>query len=152
MSESRFQPRSFLADPRTFGHSRRMTWTPKDLAAEPGWDGLDRGMRLRAASRMHAEFLAAQVQHHACATIRRELKTWVPTAEQTSDIRAVLAARGKSAAVSKTQRYAVLTGTSYDRLVKMLRGEIVMRLEDMAIADAILGTNLTQLRKTPPTR
>jgi hypothetical protein len=152
LSESRFQPRSFLADPKSFGHPRPTSWKPKNLAAEPGWDDLDREMQLRAVSRMRAEFPAAQAQDRACETIRRELKSWTPTPEQTSDLRAVFAARKKSGVASKTQRYAVLTGNSYDRLIKMLRGEVVMRLEDMAIADALLGTNLTGLRRAGSSR
>ena len=35
--------------------------------------------------------------------------------------------------------YARKTGTSYDRLMKVLRGEAIMRLEDIAAADLILG-------------
>jgi hypothetical protein len=152
LSESRFQPRSFLVDPKTFGYPRRASWTLKNLVAEPGWDDLDPAMQLRAVSRMRAEFLAAQAQDRACETIRRELKTWTPTPEQASDLRAVFAARKKTGMASKTQRYAVLTGNSYDRLIKMLRGEVVMRLEDMAIADALLGTNLTGLRRAGSSR
>ncbi|TFB95733.1 MULTISPECIES: hypothetical protein [unclassified Cryobacterium] len=34
--------------------------------------------------------------------------------------------------------YARATGSSYDRIAKMLRGEIIMRLEDIANADIIL--------------
>ena len=35
--------------------------------------------------------------------------------------------------------YARKTGTSYDRLMKVLRGQAIMRLEDIADADLILG-------------
>lgn len=35
--------------------------------------------------------------------------------------------------------YAVRAGMSYDRLTKLLRGEIVMRLEDIAMAELLLG-------------
>lgn len=35
--------------------------------------------------------------------------------------------------------YADLTGSSYDRTAKMLRGEAIMRLEDVAEAESILG-------------
>jgi hypothetical protein len=36
--------------------------------------------------------------------------------------------------------YARVSGTNYDRLLKLLRGEIVLRLEDIAMADLIVGT------------
>lgn len=34
--------------------------------------------------------------------------------------------------------YARATGSSYDRIAKMLRGEVIMRLEDIAMADIVL--------------
>lgn len=35
--------------------------------------------------------------------------------------------------------YASMTGTSYDRLTKVLRGVAVMKLEDIAQAERLLG-------------
>jgi hypothetical protein len=35
--------------------------------------------------------------------------------------------------------YAKEAGTNYDRLARVLRGEVVMRLEDIALADLVLG-------------
>jgi hypothetical protein len=35
--------------------------------------------------------------------------------------------------------YAAAAGVRYDRLVKVLRGHAIMRLEDIAAADGILG-------------
>ena len=154
LSESRFAPRSFLTDASKFGHRNGVEWKPKNLASQPGWAELDRVVQLRSVARMRAEFLAAQTQHRACETIRSELKRWSPNSEQTIIVRDVFIARGKRGAgsASKTQRYAALTGNSYDRLVKMLRGEIIMRLEDMAIADVHLKTNLTGMRSEPSRR
>ena len=38
--------------------------------------------------------------------------------------------------------YAVMASASYDRLMKMLRGETIMRLEDLGIARVALGLNI----------
>ncbi|MEE1622728.1 hypothetical protein ACQ3I4_15720 [Zafaria sp. Z1313] len=43
--------------------------------------------------------------------------------------------------------YATLTGSGYDRMTKVLRGEAVMRLEDVADAERLLGG----IVQTPPT-
>jgi hypothetical protein len=152
MSEARFEPRSFLVVPSRFGRPKSVEWAAKDLNTESDWSDLNRAQQVRTTARMRAEFLAAQVQHRHSATIRGALNEWVLSDEHVASVRDVFTARGKlhAGAASKTQRYAALTGTSYDRLMKMLRGEIVMRLEDIAIADAILGTNLTGLRRNPP--
>jgi hypothetical protein len=37
------------------------------------------------------------------------------------------------------QEYAHHAGSSYDRMAKMLRGDVIMRLEDLTIADIVLG-------------
>lgn len=39
----------------------------------------------------------------------------------------------------KLVEYATHTGLSYDRTAKMFRGEVMMRFEDLAQADRILG-------------
>jgi hypothetical protein len=49
-------------------------------------------------------------------------------------IREGLAARGSS-----KQNYAIAAGMSYDRFIKVLRGEAVMRIDDIAQADLLLG-------------
>ncbi|WP_168626986.1 hypothetical protein [Cryobacterium sp. BB307] len=35
--------------------------------------------------------------------------------------------------------YAERVGTSYDRLLKLLRGDLIMRLEDVGMAELVLG-------------
>lgn len=37
------------------------------------------------------------------------------------------------------KKYAAMAGVKYDRMARVLRGEIVMRLEDIALADLVLG-------------
>lgn len=46
---------------------------------------------------------------------------------------------GIERAGSSLKAYASDAGMSYDRAGKMLRGEVVMRLEDIAMADVVLG-------------
>lgn len=67
---------------------------------------------------------AAQMQHYYAMRIRRAI------AEGTH-------VKGKG--MTRSRVYAQMAGTSYDRLVKMLRGEVIMRLEDVAAADRMLG-------------
>ena len=60
---------------------------------------------------------AAQLQHRYAVRINRRLR----------DL-------GKS-----LREYSVMTGVSYDRMTKVLRGEAVMRLEDITEAQLMLG-------------
>lgn len=64
-----------------------------------------------------ALLLAAQWQHTSAVRIRDRIR----------------------ATKSNLKTYARDAGTSYDRLGKMLRGVIAMRLEDIAVADILLG-------------
>lgn len=64
-----------------------------------------------------ARLLAAQVQHHCAVAITREAKAQYVT----------------------LKKYARRAGVDYQRLTKILRGEAVMRLEDMANARLHLG-------------
>jgi transcriptional regulator with XRE-family HTH domain len=59
---------------------------------------------------------AALLQHHYVRRIRRRLK-----------------AKRMSVAA-----FAQVSGSSYHRMSRLLRGEVVMRLEDIAIADLVL--------------
>jgi hypothetical protein len=38
-----------------------------------------------------------------------------------------------------SKAYAARSGTSVQRLLRILRGEVILRLEDIALADAVLG-------------
>lgn len=60
---------------------------------------------------------AAKIQHFFAWRIRSELKR--------------LGRPAKS--------YAIFAHTSYDRLMKMLRGEVIMRLEDLGRAELYFG-------------
>jgi predicted transcriptional regulator len=60
---------------------------------------------------------AANLQHLYCVRIRERMTKKLMTAKQ----------------------FAEASNISYDRLLKVLRGDIIMRLEDIAAADLILG-------------
>lgn len=77
--------------------------------ANPGWKAL--GPEVSEAA-----LRAAKMQHHCAVQIRERMK------EKKLTLKA----------------YARATGSSYDRIGKMLRGEVIMRLEDIAIADIVL--------------
>ncbi len=47
-------------------------------------------------------------------------------------------------------KYAELTGVGYDRTSKMLRGDVLMKFEDIAQADRILGGITNGKRKPKP--
>ncbi len=105
---------------------------PRDLADEP--DGFGRAQNLQWKQvenlEMAALRLASRRQHEYALRIRGRIR----------------------ATNRSLKSYAREAGTSYDRLGKMLRGVIVMRLEDLATADIILGEiSATQsLDKSPP--
>ncbi|TFC23374.1 hypothetical protein [Cryobacterium glucosi] len=94
-------------------------YRPRDLSAEPLSFGRASlvAWRLADSPQSKALLIAAQLQHEYAIRIRAGI-------ERTG---------------SGLKAYASEAGMSYDRAGKMLRGEIVMRLEDIATADVILG-------------
>jgi predicted transcriptional regulator len=64
----------------------------------------------------HAQYIAARHQHQNTLKLRRGLK---------------------ELALS-TEEFASLAGVSYDRMAKMLRGVLIMRLEDIAMAEYLV--------------
>lgn len=93
MSDPRYKPRSFCAEPDAFG-----------LASTVAWNRTSKGRETQLA--------AAKIQHRYAVGIRRAAK------RQYGSIGA----------------YAARLGQSPDRLAKVLRGEAIMRLEDIAAA------------------
>lgn len=51
--------------------------------------------------------------------------------------------RSITAQYGSVKAYAAYHGLIYDRLIKVLRGETLMRLEDIAQADRLLGGDLS---------
>ena len=97
---------------------RDATECPRDFTSEPASFGQARTVVWKTATSREsgARLLAAQWQHVYAVRMRQRI-----------------------VAPRTLKWYATEAGTSYDRLGKLLRGVIVMRLEDLAMADMILG-------------
>lgn len=93
--------------------------SPRDFTDEPESFGRAQSIQWKRVAPLEQEalLLAAQWQHASAVRIRWRIK----------------------ATKSNLKTYARSAGTSYDRLGKVLRGVIVMRLEDIAVADILLG-------------
>ena len=94
-------------------------FSPRDFAEDAAGFGRVPAVRWRsAADRREEVFLrAAQLQHQQSLRIRKRME-----------------ARGLS-----PKQYAAQAGTNYPRLLRVLRGEAILRLEDIALADLVLG-------------
>lgn len=92
---------------------------PRDFTDEPNSFGRARTLKWKHVEtlEMGTLLLASRWQHEYALRIRHRIH----------------------ATKSNLKTYAGEAGTSYDRLGKMLRGVIVMRLEDIAVADIVLG-------------
>jgi hypothetical protein len=75
---------------------------------------------ISAVSEQEHLLVAAKIQHYFAWRIRHQIKN----------------------SVHPTKVYAVASRTSYDRLMKMLRGETIIRLEDLGRAENILGVKV----------
>lgn len=106
-------------------------FVPRDFAADARGFGHTPVLRwLQAPDRQAEVFLrAAQLQHQEALRIRERMK-----------------ARGLS-----PKQYAVQAGTSYPRLLRLLRGEAILRLEDIALADLVLGDVIDETAAAAPT-
>ena len=121
----RYCPRDYCAEPESFGYARTVRWIPQ------------------TDERSKALCIAAQMQHVYAVRIRQRAKLLDQQAKdaakarrQSSDLPAEVAAGvpGKALKV-----LAAKSGTSYPRLLRALRGEVVLRLDDIAWADMVLG-------------
>ena len=100
-----------MSDPR---------FTPRRYTTDPDLFGKARVIGWQSELRsVHEQdrLAAAQMQHHYAFEIRRR-------------------AREKYKSMNQ---YAQTCGVSYDRLAKVLRGDAIMRLEDIAQAERLLG-------------
>lgn len=98
-----------MSDPR---------FRPRAYTEEPQGFGKVASIRwIEAKSPREADrILASKLQHEYAVRINRRLKE-----------------TGKS-----VREYAAMTGIGYDRVTRVLRGEAVMRLEDVAQAERLL--------------
>ncbi len=63
---------------------------------------------------------------------------------------ALLIYRGARHEFGSLKGYAIACGMKYERLLKFMRGESVMRFEHLAQAERVLGGILVTQRNTPP--
>ncbi|TFC99189.1 hypothetical protein E3T25_16110 [Cryobacterium sandaracinum] len=128
MTDARFRPRDFALTPDRFGRPTGIEWKSIQVV---DWVIPEDPAELQDLRRRYADWRtnawrlqAAQMQHYYAMRIRRAI------AEGT---------QVKGRGMTRSRVYAQMAGISYDRLVKMLRGEVIMRLEDVAAADRMLG-------------
>jgi hypothetical protein len=99
MSNPRFRPSTYAANPRDFGKQERITWVATDHIPE------------------HEMASAARFQHyfsHRILTRLRQLGLSLKT-------------------------YASMSGQNYDRVIKVQRGDTVMKVEEVFRAELLLG-------------
>lgn len=110
MSDPRYRPRDFTLEPEGFGRVETLRWKTTGTIA------LENSLPWETKYVAPALLAAAQFQHNYVLRIRAGLKHEDVTLKE----------------------YATIAGTSYDRLVKVLRGAVILRLEDIAMADEVL--------------
>ena len=120
MSGPRYVPRSVCAEPDGFGKASGVRWVP--------------------ATDEHSAALvrAARLQHLYAVRIRTRANA-IAKGKVTPNESGPLAARPGADTTTPLKMLARLSGRSYPRLLRCLRGEVVMRLEDIAWADLVLG-------------
>ena len=94
-------------------------YVPRSLSDEPGSFGRAEVLRWKTSDTIagSARIRAGRLQHFYAIRIRKRIIDERTTAKE----------------------FASNAGISYDRLMKVLRGEMIMRLEDIAAADLVLG-------------
>jgi hypothetical protein len=111
MSDPRYAPRDCAVDHALFGKADDLTWKTLEavMAIYPKLADTE--------TRAQALLFAAKLQHHYVLRIRQRLQ------------------------VTRTpmKSFAADAGISYDRMVKVLRGAAILRLEDLAMADVLIG-------------
>ncbi|WP_166791318.1 hypothetical protein [Cryobacterium sp. Hh7] len=130
MSAPRYVPRDLCAEPGSFGKAREVRWLP---ATDERSAALGR---------------AARLQHMYAVRIRvraKEITKGIVAPDPTGP----LAARPGADAHAPLKTLANKSGSSYARLLRCLRGEIVMRLDDIAWADLVLG-EISDARRSAP--
>jgi len=131
VSEPRYVPRDFCAEPDSFGKAAAVRWLPTS------------DERSAALSR------AARFQHQQALRIRARAQMKNVERRVIADGRA---SRGAEPLEETRPALVILAekmGCSYARLMRCLRGEIVMRLDDIAWADVVLG-EVQEAGQQPP--
>jgi len=120
MSAPRYVPRDLCAEPDSFGKARDVRWLPAT------------DTRSAALSR------ASRLQHVYAVRIRLRAKA-ITKGAVAHAVNGPLATRPGADTTAPLKELALASGTSYARWLRCLRGEVVMRLDDIAWADVVLG-------------
>lgn len=115
VTQSKFVPREYCLNPRRFGREARLEWVGY-LPAQAGDSQVAEELR-REAMTFYSQLRAAQAQHYFAYRIRErmdDLDMGVP-------------------------EYAQQSGQDQTRVYRVLKGEVLMRLEDVALAHHVLG-------------
>lgn len=131
VSEPRYKPRDFCAEPESFGKAQSVQWLPVENVRSLAFS--------RAARLQHLYAVRIRARAKAIARGQVELRDGLPLA--------LLPGENPKGALKKL---ADESGTSYARLLRCLRGEVVMRLDDLAWADLVLGEISEQARTVRP--
>lgn len=127
MSAPRYVPRDWCAEPDSFGKARDVRWLP---ATDTRSDALSRASRL---------------QHVYAVRIRLRAEA-IMKGDVARTLNGPLASRPGADTTAPLKALAMASGTSYARWLRCLRGEVVMRLDDIAWADLVLGDISEQQR------
>jgi hypothetical protein len=94
-------------------------YVPSSYSTEPRGFGRAEGLHWKTSNDVTelARIRASKLQHSYSVRIRKRMTDMSVSAKQ----------------------FAAASGTSYERLLKVLRGDVIMRLEDIASADLVLG-------------
>jgi hypothetical protein len=130
MTAPRYEPRASCAEPDSFGKAREVVWIPP------------------TDERSAALGRAARLQHLYAVRIRARAKA-ITKGEVPPSPSGPLAARPGADLKAPLKTLAMKSGTSYARLLRCLRGEVVMRLDDIAWADFVLGEISEQQQRAP---
>lgn len=106
-------------------------YRPRDYCLEPELFGKRFELTWREVEgRENARLAAAQLQNRYAVFIRHQVRTKSKPQDP------------KSLKPKSLEIYAIAADISYDRLMKMLRGDVIMRLEDLGMARYVLGLDI----------
>ncbi|WP_140425504.1 MULTISPECIES: hypothetical protein [unclassified Cryobacterium] len=125
MTDPRYRPRDYCAEPDSFGKAETVKWLPVTDRRPVGL--------IRAARLQHLYAVRIRARAKAIARNPRAVEV-VPDASTPWALHPGAQSKGRP-----LELLAQHLGTSYPRLLRCLRGEIVMRLDDIAWADIVLG-------------
>jgi hypothetical protein len=118
-------------------------YRPRDYCLEPELFGKRFELTwCEVEARENARLAAAQLQNRYAVLIRHLVRTKYKPLDH------------KPPKPNPLKIYAIAAGISYDRLMKMLRGDVIMRVEDLGMAHYLLKLDigLDQLGTRPPAR